>query len=122
MDTHAESSSGARYHPRVRAGFMVSVASGERRVVAKAADLSIDGLRLAGDFGRPGTRLAVAIPLPRDRVVETVATVVRRDGEWVAVKFDDLDWDDLFAMARYVHPRLEPGRAKAVTAPSAAVG
>ena len=106
MDIQTQLPSSARYHPRVKAGFMVMVCDGGRQVVTRATDLSIDGLKLLGDFGAPGARLSLRIPLPRDRVIETHGTIVRRGSEWAAVKLDDLDWDDLFAMARFVHPRL----------------
>jgi hypothetical protein len=32
--------------------------------------------------------------------------VVRRDSTGVALEFEGLDWDDLFALARFLHPRL----------------
>lgn len=98
----------SRYHPRVRAGFMVTVGLNGRQVLTKAADLSMDGLLLRGDLGAlvSGDRLSVRIPLPADREIATEATIVRRDDEWAALKLDDLDWDDLLALARFVHPRL----------------
>lgn len=95
----------SRYHPRVRAGFMVRLDVRGRQLVSKAADLSMDGLLLRGDFGALGERLGVRIPLP-DREISIAATVVRRDDAGAALKFDELDWDDLLAMARFVHPRL----------------
>jgi hypothetical protein len=33
--------------------------------------------------------------------------VRRRAEDELALEFDPLDWDDLFALARFVHPRLE---------------
>jgi hypothetical protein len=96
----------ARFHPRVQAGFMVKLGTRGRAVVAKASDLSMAGLRLLGDFGAIGDRLAISIPLPNDEQINTSGTIRRRSEAGVAVEFDQLDWDDLFALARFVHPRL----------------
>jgi hypothetical protein len=95
-----------RYHPRVDAGFMVKLATDGRAIVVKAADLSMAGLRLLGDFGSVGDTLALSIPLPGDREISTRATIRRCSEEGVAVEFAQLDWDDMFALARFVHPRL----------------
>ncbi len=96
----------ARFHPRVDAGFMVTVGVNGRSIVAKAADLSMAGLKLFGDFGSAGERLTITVPLPNDRDVRTHATIRRCSEEGVAIEFDQLDWDDMFALARFVHPRL----------------
>ena len=98
--------SSTRFHPRVGAGFMVKVFTGGRAVLAKASDLSMAGLRLVGDFASADERLTVCIPLPGDREVFTEATIRRRSEESAALEFDQLDWDDLFALARFLHPRL----------------
>jgi hypothetical protein len=102
----AQSPMPTRFHPRVDAGFMVKLATGGRSVLAKATDLSMAGLKLVGDFGRIDDRLTIAIPLPGDREIVTQATVRRRNEENVALEFDQLDWDDMFALARFLHPRL----------------
>lgn len=96
----------ARFHPRVEAGFMVKLGTSRRAIVAKASDLSMAGLRLLGDFGAIGDRLAISIPLPNDEEVHTAGTIRRCSEDGVAVEFDQLDWDDMFALARFVHPRL----------------
>jgi PilZ domain len=96
----------ARFHPRVDAGFLVKLSTNGRSIVAKAADLSMAGLKLLGEFGSIGDRLAISVPLPGDREVRTVGTIRRTTEEGVAVEFDQLDWDDMFALARFVHPRL----------------
>lgn len=100
------SASSSRFHPRVGAGFMVKVFTRGRAVLAKASDLSMAGLKLVGDFGRAEERLTVCIPLPGDREVLTSATIRRRTEESAALEFDELDWDDMFALARFLHPRL----------------
>jgi len=48
----------------------------------------------------------LCIPIPGDREVVTQATVRRRGEEALALEFDQLDWDDMFALARFLHPRL----------------
>jgi hypothetical protein len=102
----AQSPLPTRFHPRVDAGFMVKLFTGGRSVLAKATDLSMAGLKLVGDFAAADDRLTLCIPLPGDREVVTQATVRRRNEEGLAVEFDQLDWDDMFAIARYLHPRL----------------
>jgi hypothetical protein len=96
-----------RFHPRVDAGFMVKLSTRGRTLVAKASDLSMAGLKLRGDFRGTEDRVTLSIPLPGDREVVTKATVRRRAEDELALEFDPLDWDDLFALARFVHPRLE---------------
>lgn len=102
----AQSPLPTRFHPRVDAGFMVKLYLGGRSVVAKADDLSMAGLKLVGDFAAADDRLTLCLPLPGDREIVTEATVRRRSEEGVALEFDQLDWDDMFALARFLHPRL----------------
>lgn len=96
----------ARYHPRVDANFMVKLKVNGRQVLAKARDLSMAGLCVLGEFLGIGERIQVSIPLPDDREIVTGASVKRQDDDSMAVEFDQLDWDDLFALARYLNPRL----------------
>lgn len=95
-----------RSHPRVDARFMIKLFTQGKAVLAKADNLSMEGLRVLGDFLASDERVTLSIPLPDDREVVTKATVRRRDEEAIAVEFDQLDWDDMFALARFVHPRL----------------
>ena len=98
----AQSPMPTRFHPRVDAGFMVKLFTGGRSVVAKATDLSMAGLKLIGDFGSADDRMTLSIPIPGDREVVTGATVRRRGEEELALEFDQLDWDDMFALARFL--------------------
>ncbi|MCA3014048.1 MAG: PilZ domain-containing protein [Myxococcaceae bacterium] len=95
-----------RHHPRVDAGFMVKLFTRGKAVVAKADNLSMQGLRVTGDFASASERLTLAIPLPDDREIITRAIVRRREDQGLALEFDQLDWDDMFALARFLHPRL----------------
>lgn len=95
-----------RSHPRVDANFMVKLFSNGKSLLAKACDLSMAGVKLIGDFSHAEERVTVAIPIPGGREVVTKATVKRRGAEETALEFDQLDWDDLFELARFVHPRL----------------
>lgn len=95
-----------RFHPRVEAGFMVKLFTNGRAVIAKAQDLSMAGLKLIGDFAAAEERMTLSIPLPGDREVVTKVTVRRRTCDELALEFDQLDWDDMFALARFLHPRL----------------
>jgi hypothetical protein len=97
-----------RYHPRVLADLPVRVLINGRAIPARAREVSMAGLYLAGDPTLGRNRLTVALPFPRDREVVVECRVTRRDEEGVAVEFEQLDWDDLFVLARFLHPRL-PG-------------
>jgi len=95
-----------RYHPRVDANWMVQVHLGERRVLVKALDLSMAGLFLHGHPGDAMRRLTLTLPLPGVGDITTTCSIVRREAHGVAVEFDELDWDHLLLLARYLHPRL----------------
>jgi hypothetical protein len=95
-----------RVHPRVEAGFMVKLFSQGKAIIAKATDLSMTGLKLVGDFNPASDRLSVCIVMPQGQDVLTEATVRRKSSDGLALEFDELDWDDLFALARFLHPRL----------------
>lgn len=97
----------ARFHPRVDANFMIKLKVNGKSVLAKARDLSMAGVCVLGEFlGTAPERIQVAIPLPDDREIVTGARVRRVEAEELAVEFDQLDWDDMFALARFLHPRL----------------
>lgn len=106
LDAFSQPISVTRFHPRVDAGFMVKIFTGGRAVIAKATDLSMAGLKLIGDFGAADDRMTLCIPIPGDCEVTTQATVRRRSEEGMALEFDQLDWDDMLALARFLHPRL----------------
>lgn len=95
-----------RFHPRVEANFMVKLLTNGRSVLAKAEDLSMAGLKLIGDFALADTHVTVTIPVPGEREVVTKATMRRRGADDAALEFDNLDWDDMFVIARFLHPRL----------------
>ncbi|MBL8956478.1 MAG: PilZ domain-containing protein [Myxococcaceae bacterium] len=95
-----------RYHPRVEAEFMVKLRVNGRNLVAKAKDLSMAGLSLLG-VPAITDQLTVTLPLPGDREITTRATVKRRSTGMIGLEFDQLDWDDMFALARYLNPRLK---------------
>jgi PilZ domain len=73
---------------------------------AVAEDLSLAGLRILGLRAQIGQGLTILLPLPEERALTLRCSVVRQDGTGVAVEYDGLDWEDLFALARYLHPRL----------------
>jgi hypothetical protein len=94
-----------RYHPRVEATFMVKLLAAGRTLVVKARDLSMAGLCLMGVPAIPD-EVTVTLPLPGDREIVTIARVKRRQPGAIGLEFDQLDWDDMFALARYLNPRL----------------
>jgi len=95
-----------RQHPRVQANLPVQVRAPGMVRPAVAEDLSLAGLRVLGLRAPLGQALTILLPLPEDRVLTLRCTVVRQDATGVAVEYDGLDWEDLFALARYLHPRL----------------
>ena len=95
-----------RQHPRVQANLPVQVRAPGLVRMAVAEDLSLAGLRILGLRAPVGQALTILLPLPEDRVLTLRCSVVRQDGISVAVEYDGLDWEDLFALARYLHPRL----------------
>jgi hypothetical protein len=101
LSTHME-----RFHPRVEANFMIKILLNGRAILAKARDLSMAGLSLMVDPELAREKVTIAIPLPGDREVVTGCQVRRTAGDGVALEFDQLDWEDMFALARFLHPRL----------------
>jgi hypothetical protein len=95
-----------RFHPRVEANFMVQVHVNGRAVVAKARDLSMAGLFLLAHPGDAQQQLTVTLPLPGGEEIVTRCHIRRREAKGVALEFDTLDWDEMIALARYLHPRL----------------
>ncbi|MBS2029470.1 MAG: PilZ domain-containing protein [Deltaproteobacteria bacterium] len=97
-----------RQHPRVAADFAVRLFDGSSSVLARARDLSMAGLSVhdpAGMIGLRIDRVSLHIPgEPWELVLRVRLT--RRVGETVAVAFSDIDWDDMFTLARYLSPRL----------------
>ena len=104
--TTVQTESPERYHPRVRADLQVKVLINGRAYAAQARDLSMAGLFLGARVPAGADVLDVAIPLPGDREIVTRCHVRRRMPDGAGLEFDGLDWDDLFALARYLHPRL----------------
>jgi len=93
-----------RYHPRVASDVTVKVLMNGRAYPTRAKDLSMAGLYLIGPY-QDAERVTVAIPLPGREVV-SICRVARRLPDGVGLEFDVLDWEDMFALARYMHPRL----------------
>ncbi len=102
----AQAPTPTRFHPRVEANFMVKLFTNGRSVLAKAEDLSMAGLKLIGDFASADSHVTVSIPVPGQREVVTKATMRRRGADDAALEFDELDWDDMFVLAKFLHPRL----------------
>ncbi len=96
----------SRYHPRVEANWMVKVHLGERIVLVQARDLSMAGLFLHGHPPDSTRRITLTLPLPGVGEFTTACTIIRREAQGVALEFEDLDWDHLLLLARYLHPRL----------------
>ena len=95
-----------RYHPRVDANFMIKLLVDGRAIMAKARDLSMNGLFVVG--GHPVERrdkVTIALPL-QDREVVLTCWIRRVEAEGFALEYENLDWDDMITIARYLHPRL----------------
>ena len=98
-----------RQHPRVLAPFIVEVRYGNRAVLARAFDVSMDGLGISDPAGalRIGAEARVAVRIPGEmREVVAPARVTDRRGDRVGLTFLGLEPDDLLTLARYLSPRL----------------
>ncbi len=96
----------ARAHPRVEANFVVRIVCGPEVLVAIARDVSMVGLSIDAPLDE-GLKVPLALSLPGEqRAIHVVGRVERSDPSGTALTFVDLGWDDLFALARYLSPRL----------------
>ncbi len=95
-----------RYHPRVDAGLVVRLAFDGSSSPMMATDLSMAGIKVSGVVAQLPERVRVSIPIPGEGEVETMATVRRKTRDSAALEFDQLDWDDMIALARFIHPRM----------------
>jgi PilZ domain len=100
------SMSATRFHPRTGANFVVSLLTGGKAVATRAIDVSMAGLQLLGRFQPFNEAVTLSLQLPEGKEIVTRATVKRQTEEAVALEFEQLDWDDLLALARFVHPRI----------------
>ena len=101
-----QSASPDRFHPRVESDLTVKVLVNGRAYLARARDVSMAGLYLMAQPPANQETFTVSIPLPNDREVVTRCQVRRRAKDGVGLEFGLLDWEDLFALARYLNPRL----------------
>ena len=106
MQTASQIKTQDRYHPRVEANLTVKLLVDGRVVPLQARDLSMAGLFLVGSPALQRERVTIALPLPGDREIVASCLVRRSREQGLALEFEYLDWDDLFALARFLHPRL----------------
>jgi hypothetical protein len=96
----------SRAHPRVDAGFVVRLIRGSEIIVALAENVSMVGLAIDAPL-EEGDEIPLAISLPGERLsIHTMGRVERSGPSGSALTFVDLSWDGLFALARYLSPRL----------------
>ncbi|AKU90208.1 hypothetical protein AKJ08_0595 [Vulgatibacter incomptus] len=93
----------------MEAGFPVSLRAEGHTLVRIARNLSMTGLLVDGVEAAPGARFVAELRLPDEQrtlsITCEVLGTVRHDGTR-ALHFLDLDWDDMFALARFLAPRL----------------
>ncbi len=106
MKQNASRETPHRFHPRAAADFVVSLVAGHKALVTRATDVSMAGLRLLGKFHQFPKEVTLSLQLPEGTEIITRASVKRQSDSDVALEFNQLDWDDLFALARFVHPRI----------------
>ena len=95
-----------RAHPRVVAGFIVRIRNGHEIIVAMARDVSMVGLSIDAPLPE-GKKFPLALSLPGEvRPIVAVGQVERSDDSGTALTFVDLAWNNLFALARFLSPRL----------------
>ncbi|MCP3145091.1 PilZ domain-containing protein [Pyxidicoccus xibeiensis] len=105
MTPTSGSKAAERYHPRVEADIPVKVLLSGRTVMVRARDVSMAGLFLLAHPSDTTRQLTISVPLPGGDLV-TTCEIRRREVDGVALEFGPLDWDDLIALARFLHPRL----------------
>jgi hypothetical protein len=106
METYAGEKVANRYHPRVFSGLKVKLKTQRGVLMTQSIDLSMAGVCVEGEVAAMAERLTIAVQLPNDRLIVTGARVRSfKDGN-TGIEFDQLDWEDLFALARFLHPRL----------------
>ncbi len=106
MDTFLGESVSNRYHPRVAAGLKVKLKTARGVIATEALDLSMAGVLVEGEVAAMAERVTIAVQLPQGRSIVTGARVRRFTGGNTGIEFDQLDWDDLCALAKFLHPRL----------------
>jgi hypothetical protein len=95
-----------RAHPRVAANFVVRLLRGPEIIVAIARDVSMVGLSIDAPLDE-GENLPLTLSLPGERrPIRALGRVERSTDAGTALTFVDLTWDNLFALARYLSPRL----------------
>src|SRR3712207_3950208 len=94
-----------RFHPRVETNLTVKVLVNGRAYAAKATDISMAGLFHQCEGPSRQTRFTVALPLP-DRKLITRCIVGHWEESGGGVEFEDFGWEDLSALASFLHPRL----------------
>lgn len=106
MNTTTAETLATRYHPRVTADFPVKLKAGARTILAQARDLSMEGLSVVGQLVGIESRVTISFELPNVGLVTTLARVKRVSAHETALELDQLDWDDMMTLARFLHPRL----------------
>lgn len=106
MTGAAQGAREGRRHPRVGADFPVLVqGQGSARKV-RARNLSMTGVLLEAAPGLADRRLLLELDLPEEVEPVRLEGEVVRTGPGLAVRFLDLGWSEILALARYLSPRL----------------
>ena len=98
-------------HPRIRPALPVRALLDGQLVLTKAADLSLTGCFLEGLPKPRSDSLALELPIG-ERWIRLRARIVRVQkgaevGCDLAVTFQDLPWDDICAIARFLANKME---------------
>lgn len=96
----------SRLHPRVPANFPIRLRHGASCWSGRATNVSLSGLAVEGAPSVDVGKVRLELALPAERSPLTVEGEVVREDRGLAIRFLDLDWADILALARYVAPRL----------------
>ncbi len=94
-----------RNHPRVASGRPVEIDPGGAAIRGEARDLSMAGCFVVAKSA-PASEAIEIVFAEGGEQIRCRGRIVRRSLEGVAVRFERLDWADLFGLARLVSPAL----------------
>ncbi|MHB1843656.1 MAG: PilZ domain-containing protein [Deltaproteobacteria bacterium] len=94
-----------RNHPRVASQREVLLGQGGHAILGEARDLSMAGCFVVARDA-PSAGPVEVVFREGGESVRCRGQIVRRVAQGVAVRFDALDWGDIFGLARLISPAL----------------
>jgi len=95
-----------RRHPRVPASFTFQLQHPRGRCRLRAQNLSMTGMLARDDRQVPEGLVRVEIPVPDQSDPVLIDATATRRADGLALRFLDLDWRTIVALARHISPHL----------------